>query len=62
MLALGLGLRKEVFTEIMRSGQHQMIPSGSDLSTLETETIISSFRYGKALDGEVMPRRDFINC
>ena len=49
MLALGFGMPKNAFTDILKGGPHLLAPTGSDLVKYKTGTIFANFHYGNKL-------------
>ena len=47
MLALGLGLEKNLFRGMLEGGPQVLAPNGSDLSRYEVGTPLSGFHYGR---------------
>lgn len=45
MCALGLGLEKGTFADRMKSGNHLLAPTGSDLNKYEPGTIFAGVHY-----------------
>lgn len=45
MAAIGMGLDRNVFTEMMKRGPHKLAPTGSDLSKFKVGTIFAGFHY-----------------
>ena len=45
MAAIGMGLDRNVFTEMMKRGPHKLAPTGSDLNKFKVGTIFAGFHY-----------------
>lgn len=45
MAAIGLGLDRNIFTEMMKRGPHKLAPTGSDLERYKVGTIFAGFHY-----------------
>ena len=45
MAALGMGLKKSAFTDLMVGGPHLLAPTGSDLEKYDVGTTFAGFHY-----------------
>ena len=45
MAAVGMGLEKETFSQMMDGGQHKLAPTASDLRKFDTKTVFAGFHY-----------------
>ena len=45
MSALGMGLQKNAFTDLMINGPHKLAPTGSDLVKFNVGTVFAGFHY-----------------
>lgn len=45
MIAVGLGLPKNIFTDRMKGGPHLLSPTGSDLQKYDIGTVFAGFHY-----------------
>ena len=45
MAAVGMGLERNIFTEMMKRGPHKLAPTGSDLVRFKPGTVFAGFHY-----------------
>jgi isopenicillin N synthase-like dioxygenase len=45
MAAIGLGLDRNIFTQMMNGGEHKLAPTGSDLSRYQPPTTFAGYHY-----------------
>ena len=45
MSALGMGLQKNTFTDLMMNGPHKLAPTAGDLAKFDVGTVFTGFHY-----------------
>lgn len=45
MAAIGMGLDRNTFTELMNGGEHKLAPTGSDLNKYKVGTVFAGYHY-----------------
>ena len=45
MCAIGLGLDRNTFAEMLNGGEHKLAPTGSDLTKYDVGTIFAGYHY-----------------